>query len=206
MPPDFSRIRFLKSAQGPADFPPEAGPEIAFAGRSNAGKSSALNALAGQGALARVSKTPGRTQLINFFELENGARLVDLPGYGYAKVPAAMREQWRELIERYVEDRRTLRGLVVLMDARHPLSDLDRQLLAWLARLGRPVHIVLTKADKLTRAAAAATLASVRRSLPAMHGEAGVQLFSAPAKMGREELLARMQRWLGEDAAEEGKA
>lgn len=203
---DFRRCQFLKSAAAPADFPPEAGPEIAFAGRSNAGKSSALNALTGQSGLARVSKTPGRTQLINFFDLEDGARLVDLPGYGYAKVPEATRAQWRELIESYVEQRESLRGVVVLMDIRHPLGELDRQLLTWLESLGRPAHVVLTKADKLSRTAAGTALASVRRSLPRLHRDAGVQLFSATTKAGVQELLDQVSRWLDGGVAEGGEA
>ncbi len=192
---DFSRCQFLKSAQNPADFPPEAGPEIAFSGRSNAGKSSALNLLTGHRKLARVSKTPGRTQLINFFDLEGGARLVDLPGYGFAKVSKDMRQHWRELIETYLEQRETLRGVVVLMDIRHPLADTDCQLLEWLQALQRPVHVLLTKSDKLSRSAGDKVLNAVRRDLKNFHLNASAQLFSATSSAGLPELDARLKVW-----------
>ncbi|MGH8530674.1 MAG: ribosome biogenesis GTP-binding protein YihA/YsxC [Nevskiales bacterium] len=193
---DFSRCQFLKSAQTPADFPPEAGPEIAFSGRSNAGKSSALNLLTGHAKLARVSKTPGRTQLINFFDLDGGARLVDLPGYGYAKVPKDMRQHWRELIETYIEERATLRGVVVLMDSRHPLADTDCQLLTWLQALERPAHVLLTKADKLSRSAGEKVLNSVRRELKNLHLDASVQLFSVAPSAGLPELDGKLKAWI----------
>ncbi len=195
---DFSKCKFLKSAQNPVDFPPESGPEIAFAGRSNAGKSSALNLLTRQSRLARVSKTPGRTQLINFFDLEGGARLVDLPGYGYAKVPQDMRQHWRELIESYLEQRACLRGVVVLMDVRHPLTDTDRQLLAWLQALRRPANVLLTKADKLSRAAGDKALRAVQRELAKTQPAASAQLFSATTRLGSEELQQRLAEWLSE--------
>ncbi len=199
---DFHRCQFFKSAQDPADFPPESGPEVAFAGRSNAGKSSALNALVGHRTLARVSKTPGRTRLINFFELATGARLVDLPGYGYAKVPAAIRLQWRGLIESYIEHRATLRGVVILMDVRHPHSDTDRQLLEWLQALGRPAHVLITKSDKLSRGAAEKALIAAQRELPKFHASVSAQLFSAPRKTGLPELLARLQAWFETEISE----
>lgn len=158
--------------------------EIAFAGRSNAGKSSALNAITGRKALARTSKTPGRTQLVNFFSLDGERRLVDLPGYGYAKVPEAMRRHWRELMESYFVERRSLVGLVLVMDCRHPLTDFDQQMLAWSNANHCPVHILLTKADKLSRGAGSATLHKVRKAV----GEnASVQLFSATKKTGLEQ-------------------
>lgn len=158
--------------------------EIAFAGRSNAGKSSALNKLCGIRTLARVSKTPGRTQLINLFSLQTRARLVDLPGYGFAQVPVAIRRQWGALVGGYIETRVNLSGLVVMMDVRHPLTPLDQQMLDWAQAHGRPVHILLTKADKLGRGAAGNTLAAVRTTLAPRGVSVSVQLFSALKGIG----------------------
>src|SRR5690606_2426147 len=149
----------------PRELPAAGAPEIAFAGRSNAGKSSAINTLAGRRRLAFVSKTPGRTQLINFFSLGTGGFLVDLPGYGYAGVPGEVRDHWRLLVGTYIAERSALAGVVVVMDARHPLALLDRTLLAWLREAGRPAHVLLTKSDKLSRQAAQRTLAQVRKEL-----------------------------------------
>jgi GTP-binding protein len=163
----------------PAKLPAPSVPEVAFAGRSNAGKSSAINALVGRRRLAFVSKTPGRTQLINFFSLGGSSYLVDLPGYGYAGVPAEVRRHWEELVGGYVATRESLAGVVVMMDIRHPLTPLDRELLAWLREAGRPVHILLTKADKLSRQAATATLQRVRRELAHEYVGATAQLFSS---------------------------
>ena len=162
----------------PRELPPEGQPELAFAGRSNAGKSSAINALTGRRRLAFVSKAPGRTQLINFFSL-GGAYLVDLPGYGYAGVPAAVRRHWDHLVGTYVAERRSLAGVVVVMDVRHPLTALDVQLLGWLREARRPAHVLLTKSDKLSRQAAQRTLAQVRRDLERVAPGATVQLFSS---------------------------
>jgi GTP-binding protein len=181
----FPNVTFLISAWQPRQFPPDTGAEIAFAGRSNAGKSSALNAIAGRKDLARTSKTPGRTQLINFFALDGARRLADLPGYGYAKVPEHMRRHWQELLSRYVASRESLKGLVIVMDARHPLTDYDRQMLDWTAAHGLPTHILLTKADKLSRNEAAVTLRKVRAAVEG--GQATVQLFSAVDKTGVDE-------------------
>ena len=191
----FSQAEFLISANRPAQFPPDKGSEVAFAGRSNAGKSSALNAIAGRKSLARISKTPGRTQLVNFFALPDGDRLVDLPGYGYARVPEAVRRHWRHLVEAYFYQRRSLAGLILVMDVRRPLTEFDRQMLAWSEGVGCLTHILLTKADKLSRGKASAMLNEVRSAVDA---ETSVQLFSATKKTGvdqaREALLALMNR------------
>ncbi|MCC5860484.1 MAG: YihA family ribosome biogenesis GTP-binding protein [Gammaproteobacteria bacterium] len=180
---------FLKSAHSPGQFVPDEGMEVAFAGRSNAGKSSALNAIVGRRQFARVSRTPGRTQLVNFFALDDavtgGRRLVDLPGYGFARVPEAMQRHWRRLMEGYFTDRRALTGLMLVVDSRRGLMDYDRQMLAWAAGARCPVHVLLTKADKLSRGVAARTLAEVRRELEPSAGS--VQLFSALARQGVEE-------------------
>jgi GTP-binding protein len=204
--PLFRNARFETSIAKPGDLPKPFGPEVAFAGRSNAGKSSAINTLAGHTRLAFVSKTPGRTQLINYFRLNCGAALVDLPGYGYAQVPERIRVQWRALLESYLRGRSNLIGLILIMDSRHPLTTLDRQMLDWYAPNGRPVHVLLTKADKLSRNEAGSTLLVVRRELSAWGPQVTAQLFSSLKKMGVEEVEAVVGRWLGveEDAAAEG--
>src|SRR5512140_753412 len=175
---------YALSVHDPALLPAPGAPEIAFAGRSNAGKSSAINTLAGRRRLAFVSKTPGRTQLINFFSLGSAAFLVDLPGYGYAGVPGEVRAHWKELVGTYIADRPSLAAVVVVMDIRHPLTPLDLTLLEWLREAGRRAHILLTKADKLSRQAAQATLAKVRRELDRIYPEATVQLFSSLKRDG----------------------
>ena len=192
----YRQARFLVSAADLRGMPADQGRETAFAGRSNAGKSSALNALTGQGALARTSKTPGRTQLVNFFALDDNRRLVDLPGYGYAKVPPPVRARWQRLISGYLQRRRSLCGLVLLMDVRHPLTDPDLQLIDWTLAAGLPLHCLLTKADKLKRGAATNQLLAVRRALRARAPEAGVQLFSSLKNNGIEELRACLDAWL----------
>lgn len=191
--PDFRQTKFLTSAAGAEGFPPPAGPEVAFAGRSNAGKSSALNAITGLKGLARTSKTPGRTQLINFFDAPENGRLVDLPGYGFAKVPDSVKARWRQFMEAYLNGRDELAGIVLVMDIRHPLKPFDEQMLAWAAHAELPVHVLLTKADKLTRNHQNQALARVRRSLPA----ASIQLFSATSGQGVEEARTLLARWLG---------
>ena len=194
--PQFPESRFISSAWQPWQFPADDGAEVAFAGRSNAGKSSALNAVAGRKDLARTSKTPGRTQLINFFGLDGTQRLVDLPGYGFAKVPGRMKEHWQELLTRYVEARASLVGLVIVMDARRPLTDFDVQMLDWSGANGLATHILLTKADKLSRGESSAVLKQVRAQV---EGVATVQLFSAVAKTGvdeaRREVLTMLAEW-----------
>lgn len=185
----FPQAQFLTSAWQPHQFPADTGAEVAFAGRSNAGKSSALNAITGRKDLARTSKTPGRTQLINFFGLDEARRLADLPGYGYAKVPEQMKRHWRELLTRYVESRGSLSGLVIVMDARRPLTDFDVQMLEWTGANGLATHLLLTKADKLSRNEASTTLRAVRE---ATREVATVQLFSAVAKTGVDEARAKV--------------
>jgi len=185
----FSQAQFLASSAGPADLPPPGPPELAFAGRSNVGKSSAINALTGRKRLAFTSKTPGRTQTINFFELGPDARLVDLPGYGYAKVPQAMRAGWRTLVGSYIRSRATLAGVVLVMDARHPLTELDLQLIEFLGDVR--LLALLSKADKLSRAEQAKTIASVRMSL-----RSEVRLFSSLTRQGVEECRDLLEGWL----------
>ena len=193
---DFRQAVFLSSVPETRLAPPDEGAEVAFAGRSNAGKSSALNTISGLNALARTSKTPGRTQQINFFDLGNAQRLVDLPGYGYAKVPVAMKEKWQHSLTEYLHIRQSLRGLILLMDCRHPLTDYDQQMLMWCADAGLATHILLTKSDKLKRGPASSSLLAVRRRLPTLHPEASVQLFSALKKTGIDEARAVLNDWL----------
>ena len=190
--------RYLGSAHTPAQLPADGGLEVAFAGRSNAGKSSALNALTRQNALARVSKTPGRTQQLVFFEVQPQRYLVDLPGYGYAKVPMEMKAHWQGFIDRYFRQREALRGLVVVMDIRHPLKDYDRQMLEYAVARGLPAHALLTKADKLGRGQQAQALQAVRKELQATFGDAGigVQTFSSESKQGVDEARAVVAGWL----------
>lgn len=190
----FAGARFLLSVAHPSQLPNGDRPEIAFAGRSNAGKSSALNALCSQKGLARVSKTPGRTQLINFFELPQ-VRLVDLPGYGFADVPEEVRRTWGPLITGYLRDRENLRGIVLIMDSRRPLTAFDRQMLDWALEFGSAVHILLSKADKLTSSQSRQTLRSVTVEL---EGRASVQLFSATKKTGVAEVRSQLQGWLAD--------
>lgn len=194
--PLFRNAQFEISIAKASGLPAPRGPEIAFAGRSNAGKSSAINTLANHTRLAFVSKTPGRTQLINFFRLQNGAVLVDLPGYGYAEVPEAVRRQWQHLLEDYLTRRPNLVGLVLIMDSRHPLKELDRTMIGWFAPSGRPIHVLLTKSDKLTRSEAAATLAAVRKELAPLGEHVTVQLFSSLKKTGVEDVEKVVGGWL----------
>lgn len=190
----FRDIAFFTSAADESGLPPSQ-VEVAIAGRSNAGKSSAINALAQRHRLAFVSKTPGRTQQINFFSLGPERFLVDLPGYGYAKVPRGMRNEWEQLISGYLQLRPALRGLIVVMDIRHPMKDLDRQLLAWFAGTGKPAHVLLTKADKLGRQQAVGQLRNTSKILAAEFPAVTVQLFSAQARVGLDEAEAVMNRW-----------
>jgi len=189
-----SQAAFRASAARAADLLPEGPPEIAFAGRSNVGKSSAINALAGRKRLARTSKTPGRTQTINFYDLGEHARLVDLPGYGYARVSQSLRAQWAELVGAYLRSRSTLAGVVVIMDARHPLTPLDVQLLDWLG--GVRTLLLLSKADKLSRAEQAATLKRVGTLV-----QPEARLFSSVTRQGVDECRDLLERWLAEQAA-----
>lgn len=197
--PLFQNAAFYISAHHLRDLPPATGVEIAFAGRSNAGKSSALNTLANHNRLAFVSKQPGRTQLINFFSLGDDKFLVDLPGYGYAKVPEAMRAHWQNVLSRYLSERTSLGGLVLVMDSRHPLTPLDRQMLDWFCPSGKPVHVLLTKSDKLSRSESTLTLNKVRKELNEGWGEnITVQLFSSLKKLGVEEAETAIGKWLFE--------
>ncbi|GBE48936.1 putative GTP-binding protein EngB [bacterium BMS3Bbin12] len=195
----YHATRFLASAPDLARAPPDRGREVAFAGRSNAGKSSALNALVGHRGLARVSRTPGRTQLLNFFEVAPGLRLVDLPGYGYAKVPRAIKARWERGLEDYLGRRRSLRGLILVTDIRHPLGTADDTLLQWCAGVALPVHVLLTKADKLGRGAGKAVLLKVLREQSGRNPDFSAQLFSAPQRMGIDDLVDDLDRWLKDD-------
>ncbi|RLA40239.1 MAG: YihA family ribosome biogenesis GTP-binding protein [Gammaproteobacteria bacterium] len=194
---DFASARFLQSAPSLTQCPPDTGSEVAFAGRSNAGKSSAINVLTRQGKLARTSKTPGRTQLINFFSLTDSCRLVDLPGYGYAKVPKAMKQRWDQHLAEYLQQRQSLKGLILLMDIRHPLQEFDQQMVYWAAENFMPVHILLTKADKLKRGPALNTVQKVERQLQNQPSEATVtvQAFSSLKRSGVEALEEVLQGW-----------
>jgi GTP-binding protein len=189
----FSSAVFLKSVASLDQAPASAG-EIAFAGRSNTGKSSAINTLIGH-RLAQVSKTPGRTRLINYYALGEERFIVDLPGYGYAKVPDAVRAPWEQLLGSYLRARLPLCGLAVVMDVRHPLTELDERLLAWFRPTGKPVHVLLTKADKLSREAARKILRQVETNLAALPA-VSVQLFSSLTKAGVEDATAVFRRWL----------
>ena len=191
----FQTATFLLSVGELHQLPPDRGAEVAIAGRSNAGKSSAINAICGRRKLAFVSRTPGRTQLINFFELGGGRHLVDLPGYGYAKVPAAVQKHWNTLLGTYLQERRALRGLVLVMDARHPLTDLDRQMLEWFGITGRPVHVLMTKADKLTRQVQQRQLDQTAEAL-AHYPATTVQLFSSVTLLGLDDARQTLERLL----------
>lgn len=195
--PAFRNIEFVTTVADTLALPPAYGAEVAFIGRSNAGKSSALNALVQRKRIAFVSKTPGRTQHINFFRVGDGHYLVDLPGYGYAAVPAAARARWNKLIGGYLQTRPCLRGVVLIMDARHPLTKLDLQLIAWLKPTGRPVHVLLSKSDKLSRQEASATLRRVVAALQRDDPNYSVQLFSSTRKFGIVEAVAKVRAWLG---------
>ncbi len=193
----FRGASFYLTAHKLEELPPPLGPEIAFAGRSNAGKSSAINTLADHHRLAFVSKTPGRTQQINFFSLRGGVFLVDLPGYGYAKVERGLREHWAPVLSAYLRTRGSLFGMVLIMDARHPLTPLDRQMLDWFSPTRKPVHVLLSKADKLARGQAQKTLREVRAALSQYGDNYTAQLFSSLKKQGTEEAEEIVGGWLG---------
>jgi GTP-binding protein len=190
--------RYVLSVHDPRKLPPASLPEIAFIGRSNAGKSSALNTLAGRRRLAFVSKTPGRTQLINFFGVDDEAFLVDLPGYGYAGVPHEVRAHWDTLVGEYVFHREALAGVIVVMDSRHPLTPHDQRLLDWLLPSGRRVHILLSKSDKLSAQAGHRTLAQVRAGLARLYPGATAQLFSSLKRTGTAEAAACIEAWVAQ--------
>lgn len=192
----FQRAAFLTAASQLNGTPADVGFEVAFAGRSNAGKSSAINAICHQNRLARTSKTPGRTQQLIFFRLDDERRLVDLPGYGFARVSKAVKEDWQALMGRYLQQRDCLRGLVVVMDIRHPLTEFDRQMLDWGAAAQLPMLLLLTKADKLKRGAIQQTLAQVRRATAAQAVPVRVESFSATSRLGLEAAQAQLAQWL----------
>ncbi len=186
---------FLQSAEKLNQLPTESIAEVAFAGRSNSGKSSALNVLTGKRRLARVSKTPGKTRLINFFTLGRAAFLVDLPGYGYAQVPGDMKRNWARLLTGYLSSRPQICGLVVVMDVRHAMTPLDIQLLDWFKVTNKPVHVLLTKADKLSKSRALAQLATVESVLRREYQGYTAQLFSSTSKLGLEQADAAINGW-----------
>lgn len=190
-------IQFLLSAAKISQLPPDQGYEVAVVGRSNSGKSSAINALTRQKGLARTSKTPGRTQLINFFEIDDERRLVDLPGYGYAKVDESVRRHWERLLSDYMNQRQCLQGLIVTMDVRHPLKPLDEVLLAWSWERQLPTLILLTKADKLKRGAASKSLQEVKQALAEYKSLFSVQLFSSTRVLGHTEAGTLLDEWFG---------
>ncbi len=193
----YSETKFVLSAISLDGCPGDSAAEVAFAGRSNAGKSSAINAICRQSRLARTSKTPGRTQMLNFFAVPGtaGRYLVDLPGYGYAKVPLAVKQRWQREMQRYLNGRDQLRGLVLLGDIRHPLKKFDRQMIDWAQGAGLPLHLLLTKADKMKRNPAHNIMAGVRKELSG-RGALEVQLFSATAGIGLEQARERLDSWL----------
>jgi GTP-binding protein len=191
----YRQAHYTISATQLSELPDDTGIEVAFAGRSNAGKSSAINTITDQKALARISKTPGRTQMINFFAIDDDRALVDLPGYGYAKVPEKMKIRWQQTLGKYLETRQALKGLMLMMDIRHPLKEFDVQMVKWANNAELPVHILLTKADKLKHGAAMASLHSVEAQLKKLNLNAGVQLFSSLKKIGTEQAIAQLDNW-----------
>jgi GTP-binding protein len=195
MNPVYRQASFFTSAAKLSQTPPDEGYEVAFAGRSNAGKSSAINTLCDQKSLARISKTPGRTQLLNFFELDEHRRIVDLPGYGYAKVSEGIKRDWQGALAAYLEQRECLRGLMLMMDIRHPLKDYDLQMLDWAKHISLPVHVLLTKSDKLKKGPASATLLRVRATLNKIAPEFSAQTFSSLKRTGVDEAHARLDQW-----------
>lgn len=191
----YRQAHFLKSAEKLSQCPDDVGYEVAFAGRSNAGKSSAINTLTDNKKLARTSKTPGRTQLINFFQIDEDRRLVDLPGYGYAKVSESMKLNWQKHLSEYLQKRKCLRGIVLLMDSRHPLQEFDLSVIAWASEGNLPVHLVLTKSDKLKPNAARNQLRQVKAKVKDMGLNATVQMLSSLKKSGVDELIAQLNIW-----------
>lgn len=197
-PINFNGCQFMVSAPDQRRCPPDEGFEVAFAGRSNAGKSSAINCLTNQSKLARTSKTPGRTQLINFFSLSENVRLVDLPGYGFAKVPLAQKREWDRNLSHYLQTRQSLQGLVIVMDVRHPLQEFDLQMLYWAQASELAVHLLVTKADKLKRGPAMSVLMGIQRTLDdkGFTGAVSMQLFSALKRQGVDNLKQVLRNWL----------
>ncbi len=192
---NYQKALFLLSVANLSQLPPDEGIEVAIVGRSNAGKSSVLNQLTQNKKLARVSKTPGRTQLINLFKLDEHCRLADLPGYGYAKVPPSVKQKWQALLDSYLRSRECLRGLILVMDIRHPLKEFDHLMLDWTSQCDLPVHILLNKSDKLTQSAASKTLREVKEGLKPYENEVTVQIFSATKGKGIKEFREKMDGW-----------
>lgn len=192
---NYHKTHFVTSAPDITHLPADEGIEVAFAGRSNAGKSSALNTLTNQKSLARTSKTPGRTQLINLFRVEDNLHLVDLPGYGYAEVPEEMKRKWQRALGEYLQKRNCIKGLVVLMDIRHPLKELDQQMVQWAVDVELPVLILLTKADKLASGARKAQLNMVREAILPFQGDIQVEIFSSLKKIGIDKLRLKLDEW-----------
>lgn len=192
---NYAKTHFVTSAPDINHLPSDSGVEIAFAGRSNAGKSSALNTLTQQKSLARTSKTPGRTQLINLFEVETDCRIVDLPGYGYAQVPEEVKRKWQQALGEYLQKRECLRGIVILMDIRHPLKDLDQQMIEWAVHAELPILLLLTKSDKLKSGAQKTQLNLVREAILPFQGDITVELFSSLKKQGVDKLRQKLDGW-----------
>ncbi len=193
----YHQTKFMLSASKLSEAPEDQGKEVAFAGRSNAGKSSAINTLTRQNSLARISKTPGRTQLLNFFEIDTTRKIVDLPGYGYAKVPLAVKKQWHQMMENYLHKRKALCGIILMMDIRHPLTDFDMQMIEWCEHTQLPLHILLTKADKLNYGAAKNTLFKVQKELSDIEVDVTLQLFSSLKKTGIADAHHMLDQWFG---------
>ncbi len=191
-----SKAQFLRSASSEKDFPDDIRAEIAFCGRSNAGKSSAINALCQQNSLARTSKTPGRTQLINFFKIDGDTCLVDLPGYGYAKAPVKVQQQWQRLMETYLMHRKPLCGLILLMDIRHPLTEIDWTMIRWTDHNRLPLYILLTKADKVNRNHTVKSMTLVSSKLEQEGFDCGIQAFSASKQIGLSQAQNKIRSWL----------
>lgn len=192
---NLNKAHFTISAPDIRKLPADTGVEVAFAGRSNAGKSSALNTLTRQKSLARTSKTPGRTQLLNVFELEEGKRLIDLPGYGFAKVPMEMKKKWQKALGEYLEVRKSLKGIVILMDIRHPLKDLDRDLIEWAVDSDLSTLVLLTKSDKLSNGKVSTEVLKVKKALASLNGDITVQGFSSLKKTGVEQATQKIAEW-----------
>ena len=195
----YRQAHYTISATQLSELPPDTGIEVAFAGRSNAGKSSAINTITDQKSLARISKTPGRTQMINFFAIDEQRALVDLPGYGYAKVPEKMKVRWQQTLGKYLETRQALRGLMLMMDIRHPLKEFDVQMIRWANQSKLSVHILLTKSDKLKHGASMACLHQVTAELKKLDLNASVQLFSSLKNTGKDEAIAQLDHWFQPD-------
>jgi GTP-binding protein len=195
--PLFKHVAFHTTVANLNDLPSDSVREVAFAGRSNAGKSSAINTLAGHARLAFVSKLPGRTQHLNYFRLGDGRYWVDLPGYGFARAPAEIRDQWEGLLAPYLTCRSPLVGLVLIMDSRHPMTELDTRMIDWFGETGKPIHVLLSKADKLTRNEEAQALRQVKEALAARGGPCSAQLFSSLKRVGVEEAETVLAGWLG---------